>query len=592
MKVFYSAWNLFLLFRRAFGEYQWHIALMTLLGFVSGTLEGIGVTAIIPLFSFIGGGGEATDSISLAIGSFFRYFHLPYTVKFLLLFMVVLFLAKAVFLLLSQQVTVQIVAGFEKKMRHKLLQTTFSARWPFLSAQKVGHLDQTLITEVASSSAILYYLSGAMLVAANLVVYIVLVFNISSLIALLAFVAGAVIFFVFLPLFRTAKNIAGKTVVANKKLAHYAGESIIGSKIIKSMALEESVLERGGGILADMKDLYVRLAFLKNITAASLQLVGVFFIIGLFAFFYKTATFHFASFAVVVYALNKVITNIQYIHNHAHVISTQIPYLASILRYQDEAFQNRESDAGSLPFRFEKELTFKDVSFAYRRRKRAVSTLHFSIQRGEIIGLIGASGAGKTTIVDLLLRLIEPKSGAIFLDGADISRISLKEWRMNVGYMPQDVFLLNDTIENNIRFYNSSLSADDINAAATLSHLSGFVRSLPDGLNTEVGERGIALSGGQRQRIALARVLARKPRILILDEATSALDNESESFIQKSIEKLRRNTTVVIIAHRLSTVMVSDRIITLEEGRIIEEGVPALLLQNEQSRFFKVYHAK
>lgn len=587
-----KVFNLLLLLHRAFGGYKWYIALMAVLSVLSGALEGIGITAIIPLLSFIGAGEKATDSISLAIAKFFEYFHLPYTAKFLLLFIVILFLAKAVFLFLSQQVTSRIMADFERKVRSELLKLTFAARWPFLSFQKVGHLDQMLTTEVGGSSSVLYYLSSAMLVAANLIIYSILVLNISFVIALAAFFSGLIIFFVFLPVLRKVKIVSTALVQENKKLAHYANEHLIGAKSIKSMNLEKPVLERGVAFLDVMRGLYLTSSFLRNVTAALLQFSGVFFVVLLFAFLYKTSAFHFASFAVVVYALNKVITNVQYAQNHAHVISSQVPYLASIVRYQDEAMSNQERDTGTASFRFEKDVAFKNVDFAYRSGEPALSRITFSVARGEIVGLIGPSGAGKTTIVDLLLRLISPKSGVVEVDGKNISEINLKEWRHNVGYVPQDVFLLNDTIENNIRFYDDSVSDRDMISAAKAAHLYDFVRNQPDGFRTQVGERGVSLSGGQRQRIALARVLARKPTLLILDEATNALDSESEALIQKSVESLKGDTTVIIIAHRVSTVRASDKLIVLDKGKIVETGPPEELLKNKDSYFFKVYHLR
>lgn len=563
---------------------------MAILNFLSGTLEGIGITAIIPLFSFIGGGGQATDSISLAIADFFKYLHLPYSAKPLLLFMVVLFFAKAVFLLISQQVTMKIIADFEKKKRNELLELTFAARWPFLSLQKVGHLDQMLTTEISRSSSILYYLSSAMLVVANLFIYSFLVFNISLSIAVFAFVSGMFMFFIFLPLLRKNKIISDEMVRENKNLAHFANEHIIGAKTVKSMNIEGGALKKGAVFLDTIRSLYMKSAFLTNVTSTLLQLFGVLFIVGLFAFLYKTSSFHFASFAVVVYALSKVYSNVQYAQNQANVISSQIPYLASILNYQNEAMNSQEIDVGSGKFLFENELRFKNVDFEYHTGESALHDVSFCVARGEIVGLIGPSGAGKTTIVDLLLRLISPKSGAIEIDKKNILEIGLKDWRNNIGYVSQDVFLLNDTIENNIKFYSTSISFDGMVFAAKMANIYDFVQSQPKKFQTQVGERGVSISVGQRQRIALARVLARKPKLLILDEATSALDNESERLIKKSINELKGKMTIIIIAHRLSTIADVDRLIALERGLIVEEGKPSELLKEKGSYFSRVYN--
>lgn len=207
-----------------------------------------------------------------------------------------------------------------------------------------------------------------------------------------------------------------------------------------------------------------------------------------------------------------------------------------------------------------------------------------------MVGLIGSSGSGKTTIADLLMQLFRPEGGEIIIDGENIANINLQSWRKKIGYMPQDPFLLNDTIENNIRFYNSGMSSDEIMVAVKTANIYDFIEGLPKGLQTIIGERGVKISAGQRQRIMLARALARKPKILILDEATSALDNQSDMAIQKSIDNLRGKITILVIAHRLSTIMSSDRLLVLENGKIIEEGLPNELLRDKDTHFYKIYN--
>ena len=206
------------------------------------------------------------------------------------------------------------------------------------------------------------------------------------------------------------------------------------------------------------------------------------------------------------------------------------------------------------------------------------------------MAIIGPSGAGKTTIVDLILRLFSPQSGEILLDDKNISEINLKEWRRSIGYVPQDVFLLNDTIENNIKFYDDSIAKETIIQASKMANIYETIKKLPDKFDTIVGERGMKLSGGQRQRVVLARALVRKPQILILDEATSAIDIESEKLIQEAIYKLRGKITILIIAHRLSTITNSDKIVIVDEGRVAEEGSPDILLKNKDSHFSKLYN--
>lgn len=206
-----------------------------------------------------------------------------------------------------------------------------------------------------------------------------------------------------------------------------------------------------------------------------------------------------------------------------------------------------------------------------------------------MIGIIGPSGAGKTTTVDLILRLFEPQSGTILIDGVPSTEIRLHELRRNIGYVSQDIFLENDTIEQNIKFYRGYITDEDMMKAAKDAGIYEFIGELPKGFQSMIGERGILLSGGQRQRVILARILAQNPQILILDEATSSLDNESEAVVRQSLDNLKGKVTVIIIAHRLSTVMHLDRLLALEHGRIMEEGTPQELLENPKSYFHKVY---
>ena len=221
-----------------------------------------------------------------------------------------------------------------------------------------------------------------------------------------------------------------------------------------------------------------------------------------------------------------------------------------------------------------------------------MSNVNFSLKKGEMVGLIGPSGAGKTTIVDLILRLFDPTEGKILIDGDDIKNLDIKDWRKNIGYVSQDIFLQNDTISNNIKFYNDDISEQDIIEGAKMANIYDFINNLPNKFQTIIGERGVLLSGGQRQRIIIARILARKPKLLILDEATSALDNESEIQVQKVIENLKGKITALVIAHRLSTIINSDRLLVIDKGKIVEQGKPQELLEDKESYFYKVYNIR
>jgi subfamily B ATP-binding cassette protein MsbA len=225
------------------------------------------------------------------------------------------------------------------------------------------------------------------------------------------------------------------------------------------------------------------------------------------------------------------------------------------------------------------DLEFFDVSFRYRSDKEEVlRNVSFSVPAGRTCAIVGRSGGGKSTLVSLLPRFYDPDGGEVRIDGVSVREYRRVDLRRNVGFVSQDVMLLDDTLRNNIAFGTANADARAVEAAAEMAHVMEFARDLPQGLDTIAGERGAQLSGGQRQRIAIARALLKDAPILILDEATSALDTESERRIQAELDALRRNRTTLVIAHRLSTIESADMIVVLDDGRLVEQGTHADLL--------------
>tara|TARA_Y100000588_G_scaffold391307_1_gene499534 strand:- start:2600 stop:4036 length:1437 start_codon:yes stop_codon:yes gene_type:complete len=235
-----------------------------------------------------------------------------------------------------------------------------------------------------------------------------------------------------------------------------------------------------------------------------------------------------------------------------------------------------------------KEITFDELSFQYSERgDNVLEGISFKIAKGSTVAVVGPSGAGKSTLINLLLGLHSSTTGQIIVDGTSLEDINLKDWLQHIGYVEQEVFLFNASIGENIAFGNGETTTEDIVAAAKKSYSDDFIKNLPHGYDTNVGDRGHRLSGGQKQRIALARALVRKPSILLLDEATSALDTESERLIQQTIRELHSKCTIFMIAHRLSTVKEADMILVLDSGRVIEKGTVEQLLAYD-SYFLRV----
>jgi len=259
--------------------------------------------------------------------------------------------------------------------------------------------------------------------------------------------------------------------------------------------------------------------------------------------------------------------------------------MAVAMASADRVFELLDLPSDEAPRPHEREATFAgslgfdQVSFRYAAEGPDVlRDVSFTVQRGEVVALVGPSGAGKTTLIDLLARFHDPTAGAIRLDGVPLTDLTRRSVRRLMGIVSQDTVLLNDTVAANIAYGSPDATRAAVAAAAEAAHATEFIAELPEGLDTLLGERGTRLSGGQRQRIAIARALLRDPPILILDEATSALDTESEREVQRAIERLMRDRTVLVVAHRLATVRAADRIIGLEDGMVVEQGTHAELL--------------
>src|SRR5690606_18435475 len=232
---------------------------------------------------------------------------------------------------------------------------------------------------------------------------------------------------------------------------------------------------------------------------------------------------------------------------------------------------------------------FEHVSFSYEPGTPVLEDVTFTIEPGETVALVGPSGAGKSTLVNLIARFYDPDSGVVRVDGYDLRTVDPRSLRRQIGLVPQDPVLFGISIAENIAVSRPDAGMEEVRRAAELAHAHDFITRLPAGYDTVAGERGASLSGGQRQRIAIARAILADPRILILDEATSALDSESEAAIHAALQRIRQGRTVILIAHRASTVMMADRIIVLDRGRVVQQGTHQELSQRP-GLYRRLYH--
>jgi ATP-binding cassette subfamily B protein len=244
---------------------------------------------------------------------------------------------------------------------------------------------------------------------------------------------------------------------------------------------------------------------------------------------------------------------------------------------------------GQKEVEFSKEIAFKDVSFAYNNGKLVFSNLNFAIKKGQTVAIVGSTGTGKSTIIKLLMRYYQPISGQILIDGIDIKDLRIRSLRKAISFVSQDVFLFSGTIKENIAYGQDNATDAEIVAAAKVAEIHNFIITLPEGYDSQVGERGIKLSGGQAQRISIARAVLKNSPIFIFDEATSAVDNETEEAIQRSLQKIVIGRSSIVIAHRLSTIRHADVIFVMDQGKVTERGTHEELCQR-QGIYARLWH--
>ncbi len=577
--------------KKTFGQYAWQILFLAFLGFFSALLEGVGINIIIPALSFLMGGDEAPNLITKIIASTFGHFNITFKFRALIFLMVGMFLLRAVVMMLFNLVRARANANFISKETEKLFSGVLKANWSFLLRQKIGYLQNTIMRDVQRTGNLFDVIIQFVQSSTGFLIYLIVAVNISPKITFFTMLAGVFLVFVFRPLVRRSQMIGQETSVTEKILSQHINEHIIGMKAVKSSGKESSVFNKGLLLIHSLRRLAFKNIFVSSLGTIFIQPFGLIFIVVVFSFSYRAPGFSLLVFAATLYLIQKIFIYLGSTQSSIHSINELVPYSEHIRSFGEKLSKEVESEGkNDVSFSFKKNLVFDGVGFKYSKDSASIiSDFNLNIQKGDTIGLTGQSGAGKTSIADLVLRLFDPTEGSIELDGVNIKDVNMREWRERLGYVSQDIFLLNASIEENIRFY-SDASDEDVAFAAKQAYIFDFIQSLPDGFSTVVGDRGVMLSVGQRQRIVLARVMLRKPEILILDEATSALDNESELAIQKAIKELHGKITVLIIAHRLSTVADVDKLIVLDGGRVVEEGDPQDLLKDENSYFYKNYH--
>lgn len=556
--------------------------LLTVTLFVS-LLEGVGAGLLIPIIESIGDDGVGTGHwFSRNVAAVFAAIGVPFTLVTILIAGFLLFAVQQLLAAWRYRLSAETRARVVVDLRAGAFANVLEADLSYLDRQRAGQLVNGVIIESDRAGAAIAALSETLVLGAVMAMYLIVALFISWPLTLLAVSLLGVLSLAVRRDQGRAGGIGRQVTEANNALHAAAMEYLGGVRVIKAFGREsvsagtfaQSAREGQRLMVAHAKD-HARIGFVYEVTLFGALVTIVYLAIS----YLSLGPALLSAFLFILYRLSP---RAVAINRHRHQIAAHLPAFTEVTRLIDETRASRLT-SGNTPFhRLERGIEFQRVSFEYESDQPVMQEVRLFIERGRTTGFVGGSGAGKTTMIDLLLRLYDPTQGCILVDGVDLRTLDLARWRRAIGVVHQDTFLFNDTIWNNILVGAPEADAPQVMEAARLAHVHEFAMLLPNGYHSLVGDRGVRLSGGQRQRLALARAFLRQPEILILDEPTSALDAETDAAIQESLAHYRRDRTVIVVAHRLATIQLADKVYVLEDGRVIEEGDPDTLLRQGQ----------
>jgi len=471
---------------------------------------------------------------------------------------------------------------YSRDLRDIFFNGILNSNWQYSSGRAHGEVANQLSNECSRAGLALGLELMAVATAIQIGLYLAFSVLISWELVAITIIFTIMAYLVVRPIIAQAKILGEQLLVANRNISFYAIEYLRGLKLLKATGAEETPKKD----MSEHTDALNKVSFKSELNTTrvyflvqALPVILLTGIIGISIELVEIPTSLILVFLLFMARTAPRVAQFQQQLNGFHLASPAVRVVNQMIAESCEAMENLNLTGNVFEF-IQEGITLKGVSFKYKNGEiPAVDNVSLKIPRNKMIAIVGSSGAGKSTIMDLLCGLYVPDTGKIIIDGTDLRKFNTVSWRKKIGIVTQDLMVFNASLRDNLTFFNQGASEEEVKWALSVAHLDDVVANLSDGIDTILGENGHRLSGGQKQRIALARALARRPDILLLDEATSALDNESERYVQKAIENIAHKTTIVVIAHRLSTVRRADVIYVMEKGRVVESGTYDQLLK-------------
>lgn len=520
-------------------------------------------------------------------------YHLISSTVIIAVLILVSALLRGVFLFFMRQTIIVMSRRIEFDLKNEIYEHYQTLPLSFYRRNNTGDLMARISEDV---SKVRMYIGPALMYGINLFTLLVMV------IPYMVSINPTLTFYSLLPLPALSFSIYFVSNIINKRseeiqrslsgLSTFVQEAFSGIRVIKSFVREESMANDFDKVSEEYKDKSLKLAFVQALfMPLMMALIGLSIILTIYVgsiqvFDGEVSTGNIAEFIIYVNMLTWPVTALGWI--------TSIIQRAAASQKRINEFLHTKTDIVSeknIEKELEGHLQFENVSFTYPDSGiKALINVSFSVKPGESIAIVGTTGSGKSTIANMICRLYDIESGKLLIDGVGVKDYSLSSLRSQVGYVPQDVFLFSDTIANNISFGSKEMSMEEIEKAAEDADLLNNIKDFKNGFDTKLGERGITLSGGQKQRLSIARAIAREPKILILDDALSAVDTKTENAILNAMQRIMKGRTSIIISHRVSSAKLANKVVMLDDGKVVEQGTHDELMS--QNGAYKELHDK
>jgi ATP-binding cassette subfamily B protein len=568
----------FLFVRLLVAKFPGLLAINTGLLLAAGVIDTLTVLSIAPVVDFlVSADPDAMSGLTRRLVAAMGALGIPASLTSLLMLFVGANFLRSGVMILAQRYVQKTKYAVLHDLSFRTFDDLLHARWYFFTQARQGAMQSTFLREIGNVADAFAAMGQILSNTLQAMLYLIVPLSVSWQVTLLS-IGTAVVFAVpFSLIGRWSTRLGRTTAETATDLSVAIQETLASIRIIIGFGAQESGIAR------------YREAVNAHVAAALKSQTLVF---GLPIFYYPFGMLVLAvalwgaswwniplsNTAVLLYALVKIVPAISGVVGHKNLLDNFYPSYEQVLALGQQARAMRQPSGGQAFAGLRRGLAVEHVSFSYPDGPLILSDIDVRIPKGQTVAFVGESGAGKSTLIDLIMRFHDPVDGRILVDGVPLTELDVQSYRARVGFVPQDSVLFNTSVRENLRWSRPGATDDEIRAACHDAHAAEFIDRLPNGYATIIGDRGVRLSGGQIQRLALARAILRRPEILILDEATSSLDTHSERLIQQALDRIRKDTTLVVVAHRLSTIASADHIYVLSHGRVVEHGSYAELI--------------